>query len=114
MRSLLDDAHAEAGEVVVVAVVHARHLGRLAADQRAARQLAAVGDAADDGLGDVDAQLAAREVVEEEERLGAGHERRRSRSSRRGRCRSCRGGRCRRRAAASCRRRRCPRPARVA
>ena len=69
----LHHADAEAGEVVVVAVVHAGHLGGLAADERGAREFAAFGDAADDGLGDVDAQFAGGVVVEEEQRLGARH-----------------------------------------
>ena len=34
-RVLLDDADAEAGEIVVALRVHARHFRRLAADQRA-------------------------------------------------------------------------------
>ena len=49
-------------------------LGGLAADQRAAGVLAAVRDALDDVGGDVDVELAAGEVVEEEQRLGALHE----------------------------------------
>jgi hypothetical protein len=40
----LHRAHGEACEVEVAAVVHARHLGGLAADQRAARPRAALGD----------------------------------------------------------------------
>ena len=67
----LDHADAEAGEVVVVAVIHAGHLGRFAAHQRGAGQHAAFGDAADHRLGDLDAQLAGGVVVEEEQRLGA-------------------------------------------
>ena len=42
---LLDDADAETGEIVVVAVVDARHLGGLAADERGTRLAAAFGDA---------------------------------------------------------------------
>ena len=42
----LDRADAEAGEVVVALGVHARHFGRLAADQRAAGLPAALGDRA--------------------------------------------------------------------
>jgi hypothetical protein len=64
---------AEAGEVVVVTVVHAGHLRGLAADQRCAGELAAFGDAAHHGLGHVDAQLAGGVVIEEEQRLGARH-----------------------------------------
>jgi hypothetical protein len=70
----LDHADREPGEVVLAFGVHAGHLGGLAADQRAAGELAAVRDALDDALGDVDVQLPARVVVEEEQRLGALHE----------------------------------------
>ena len=49
-------------------------LGGLAADERAARLLAAGGDALDDVGGDVDVEPLAHEVVEEEQRLGALHE----------------------------------------
>ena len=44
---LFHDAHGEAGEIVRVPRKRARMLGRLAADQRAARQLASFGDAFD-------------------------------------------------------------------
>ena len=50
--ALLDHADAEAGEVVFALGVHAGHLGGLAADQRAAGLLAALGDAADHARGD--------------------------------------------------------------
>ncbi len=71
---LLDHADGESREVVLAVVVHAGHFGGLAADERAARRLAAGGDALDHVGGDVDVELAAREVVEEEQRLGALHE----------------------------------------
>ena len=64
----------EAGEVVVAVAVHARHLRRLAADQRAAGQPAALGDAGDDRRALVGIELAGREIVEEEQRLGALHD----------------------------------------
>src|SRR5690606_26596539 len=54
--------------------VHARHLGGFAADQRAAGQFATARDTADDGGRRVDGQLAAGEVVQEEQRLGALHQ----------------------------------------
>src|SRR3546814_6418674 len=54
--------------------VHVWHLRGLAADQRAAGQLAAFRDAADHGHGGVDIELAGGEVVEEEQRLGALHQ----------------------------------------
>ena len=44
---LLDDADGEAGQIVFAIRVHARHLGGFAADQRAAGQFAACGDALD-------------------------------------------------------------------
>src|SRR5690606_28228772 len=53
---------------------HVRHLGGLAADQRAAGAFATRGDAADHGRGGVDIELAGREIVEEEQRFGGLHE----------------------------------------
>ena len=73
-RVLLDDADAEAGQVVVAGGIHAGHLRGLAADQRRAGLHAALDDAFDDRLGDVDAELAGGVVVEEEQRLGALHD----------------------------------------
>ena len=67
-------ADREAREVVVVAVIHAGHLRGLAADQRAAGLAAAFGDAADDRRALVRIELAGREIVEEEQRLGALHD----------------------------------------
>ncbi len=67
----LDRADREAGQIVFAVAVHARHLGGLAAHQGRARQLAAVGDAGDHALGDLQVQLAGGEVVEEQQRLGA-------------------------------------------
>ena len=54
--------------------VHAGHLGGLAADQRAAGLAAALGDALDDRGAGLGIELAAGEVVEEEQRLGALHD----------------------------------------
>jgi hypothetical protein len=70
-RAALDGANREAREVVVAVGVHARHLGRLAADQRATGLAAAARDARDDGAALCHGQLPRRVVVEEEERLGA-------------------------------------------
>ena len=70
----LDRADGEAGEVVVAAPIEARHLGRLAADQRRAGHAAALGDALDDVAAVVDVERAGGEIVEEEERLGALHD----------------------------------------
>jgi hypothetical protein len=52
-------------------VVHAGHLGGFAADERAACEAAAMGDAVDDGCALLDIELAGGKIVEEEERLGA-------------------------------------------
>ncbi len=67
----VDDAHAEAAQVVVVGVHDAGVLGRLAADERAARLQAALGDAAHDGRDVLGLDVADGDVVEEEQRLGA-------------------------------------------
>ena len=67
----LHGADGEAREVVVAPVVHGRHLGRLAADERTAGLAAALGDAAHDGGGRGDVEVSAGVVVEEEQRLGA-------------------------------------------
>jgi hypothetical protein len=68
---LVDDAHAEAGEVILARRVHPRQLRGLAAEQGAARLLAALRDATDDGLAGVEVELARSEVVEEKERSSA-------------------------------------------
>ncbi len=67
----LDRAHGEARQIVVAARIHAGHLGGLAADQRAARLAAALGDAGDDGAPRLDVEPAGGEIVEEEQGLGA-------------------------------------------
>ena len=67
----VDDAHAEAGQVVIVGIHDARMLGHLAADQSAARLTATVGNAAHDVCDMLFAQLADGDVVEEEQGLGA-------------------------------------------
>ena len=67
----LDGADAEAGEVVIALGIHARHLRRLAADERTAGLPATVGNRSDDRLCDGRIELPGREIVEEEERLGA-------------------------------------------
>ena len=67
----LGDADREADEVELARLHGARVLGHLAADQRAAGLPAAVGDALDELLDVVGVELADRDVVEEEERLGA-------------------------------------------
>ncbi len=67
----LDDADDATREVVVARAVDAGHLGRLAADERAAVRLARRHEPADDLLGDVGREAAGAEVVEEEERARA-------------------------------------------
>src|SRR5262249_62430351 len=62
------------GEVVVPAVVEARQLGGLAAAERAPGLPAALGDPGDHGRRGVDVERAGGEVIEEEQRLGAGDE----------------------------------------
>ena len=69
----LGRTHREAGQVVVAGGIHAGHLGRLAADQRAAGEPAALGDAADHGRRLLHLQPAGGEIIEEEQRLGALH-----------------------------------------
>ena len=71
---LLHDAHGESRKIVVVAAVHPGHLGGFAAGQGATRQLAALGDAPDDGFGKVDVEASGGEIVQEVEWFGAGDE----------------------------------------
>ena len=66
----LHRAHGKTGEIEVAGLVHARHLGGLAADQGAARGLAAGGDAFDDARRRLGLELAGGEIVEEKQRLG--------------------------------------------
>ncbi len=66
----LHRAHGKAGEIVVVARVHARHLGGLPADQRAAGLAAALGDARHHRPGHLHVELPGGEIIEEEQRLG--------------------------------------------
>jgi len=74
LGGLLHRADGKAGEVVLAGRVHARHLGSLAANQRTASQLATLGDALDHVGGGVDVELAAGEVIEEEQRLCTLHQ----------------------------------------
>ena len=67
---LLDHAHRESGDVVLPVGVHARHLGRLAAHQGAARLTAPLGDARHDGLDLLRFVVSHGHVVEEQQRLG--------------------------------------------
>ncbi len=70
----VDQTDAETGQIVVVRIHDTRVLGHLAADERAARLLAALADAGDDLRHLLGFQLADGDVVEEEQRLGAGRE----------------------------------------
>jgi hypothetical protein len=68
-RAALHRADREAREVEVARRVEAGHLCGLAADQRAARLSAALGDALDDRGRSRHIELAGREIIEEEQRL---------------------------------------------
>ena len=70
----LHRADRKAREIVVAALVEPGHLGGLAADQRAARLAAACGDPFHDLRADFGRELAAGEIVEKEQRLGALHD----------------------------------------
>src|SRR5690606_6355651 len=65
---LLDDAHDEAGQVVVARRVEVRHLRRLAAEERAPVLAAPLRDAGHDRLRNARLETAHPDVVEEEER----------------------------------------------
>ena len=67
----IDGADDEAGKVIFAVGIKAGHLGCFAADEGAAVGLAGIGEAGDYGFGDFGVELAAGEVVEEEERGGA-------------------------------------------
>ena len=73
-RAALGRADRKAAEIVVAVLVEPGHLRGLAADQRAAGFAAALGDAGDDRGGGLGIELAAGEVVEKEQRLGALHD----------------------------------------
>ena len=67
-------ADREAGKVVFPGRIHAGHLGGFAADQRATGLFAAERDALDDFGGGIHIELAAGEIIEEEQRLRALHQ----------------------------------------
>ncbi len=69
----LHRAHDESCEVIFAVGIKARHLGGLAANQRAAVVFAGLGQSADHLLGDLQLQLAHRQVVHKKERRGALH-----------------------------------------
>ena len=73
-RGPLGDADERAGDVERARRVDAGHLGRLAAEQRAAGGLAGLGHAGDDLGDEVGVERAGGDVVEEEQRPGRLHE----------------------------------------
>ena len=74
-RLARDHADEEPGDVVRARLIHAGHLRRLAAEQRAVVRGAGIGHRADDAREHRGIDPRRREVVEEEERLGAHRER---------------------------------------
>jgi hypothetical protein len=67
----LDGADGKAGEVEIAGAVDPRHLGGLAADQRGTGDAAALGDSGNYRRRMVGIEPSGREIVEEEQRLGA-------------------------------------------
>jgi hypothetical protein len=72
-RAAFGGADREAREIVVAVLVEPGHFRGFAADQRAAGFPAAFGDARDDRGGGLGIELAAGEIVQKEQRLGALH-----------------------------------------
>ena len=72
-RAALGRSDRETAKVVIAVLVEAGHFRGLAANERTARLPAALGDPCDDSGGRVRIELAAGEVVQEEQRLGALH-----------------------------------------
>src|SRR5262245_24677148 len=68
-RLALDRTDSKAGEIIIAAMIEPRHLGRLPADQRAARLPASFGNSADHSLRRAYIELVAGVIVEEEKRL---------------------------------------------
>src|SRR4029078_13302246 len=67
----LNCADAEAGEIIVARRIHSRHLGSLAADQRAAGAAAALGDRGDDRGRALVVEIPGGVIIKEKQRLGA-------------------------------------------
>ena len=67
-------AHAKARQIVLASGVHTGHFGSFSADQGAARELAALGNAADHGCSCIDIELAAGKIIEEKQGLSALHQ----------------------------------------
>ena len=72
--ALFDHTHRKSGEIVFAVGIHARHFRGFAADQRATGLFAARGDPTDHLRRDIHIELAARKIIEKEERLGALHQ----------------------------------------
>ncbi len=68
---LFHDADAESRQIVILAVIHAGHFGRFAADQRASGLHAPLDDAGDEAFTHIDVEFAGGKVVQKEQRLGA-------------------------------------------
>ena len=66
-----DEPHARSGEVELVLAVDARKLRRLASDERAARLAAHFGGTLDELRDSLEVDPVRRDVVEEEQRVGA-------------------------------------------
>ena len=67
-------ADGKTGQIVFACGVHAGHLGRFAANQRATRQLTSLGDTTNHGRGRVNVELAAGKVIQKEQGLGTLHQ----------------------------------------
>src|ERR1700733_3647162 len=70
-RPTLGGAHGKASDVEIASGVEARHLRRLAADQRASGLRASLGDALHDRRHDVLVELAGCKIIQEKQWLGA-------------------------------------------
>ena len=70
----LNRADAKASQIVLTSRIHSGHLGRFAANQGAAAQFAAFGDACDHGCRGVHIELATGEVIQEEQGLSPLHQ----------------------------------------
>ena len=68
---LFDHAHAKTGQVIIAALVQARHFGRLSADQAATGRGAARRDAPDNGFRRLHIQPGAGEIIQEKQRRRA-------------------------------------------
>ena len=68
-----DHADDGADQIVIAGGIHARHLRRFAADQRAARFRARFGEAVDDLVEHARGEFAHADVIEEEQRFRAEH-----------------------------------------